>query len=275
MKKFLTVVLLLGALCLTACGGSEGANSDVGSNKGLVLKDFIESVEVNGTKWTEYTTKDVAKDFDIPSGSIKNDTVFYTDKDGKEHRAYVQWEDFTDTGRVLQMYYGPADEYESMISVYKNNNGEYFISDLSAEKRIYQGSEKEPLEEDVHKAYMECQGGVAPYLDKNSIASMKDILILWGIDKLDAKAFEIATDLESTELQEYEFVCTSDYGEATIEVSNNYQEDEVRRIEVYMVMRGEEDTYYISIYENYEPTIKEDAPSFFYVQLGKSIRFTE
>ncbi|MBQ8518712.1 MAG: hypothetical protein IJ455_03775 [Agathobacter sp.] len=274
MKKVLTGILLVVALCLTACGNG-GDDTGSGSNKGLVLKDFIENIEVKGTKWTEYTTKDAAKDFGIPSGSIKNDTVFYTDKSGKEHSAYVQWDDFTDSGRILQMYYGPGDEYEALFDLHKMEDGKYIISSLSAEKRLYQGSSKEPLAEDVHEAYMKCQGGLAPYLDENNLSSIKDILVFWGIDKLDTKAFEIAIDMESTELQEYEFVCESDYGEATIEVSNEYQTDGIRRIEVDIVMRGEEDTYYIGIYENYDPTIKEDGSSFFYVLLGKSIRLSE
>lgn len=273
MKKILIGMLLVLALCMTACGNG-GDETGGGSSKGLVFKDLIESVEINGTKWTEYTTKDVAKDFGIPGGSIKNDTVFYKDKDGQEHRAYVQWEDFTDTGRVLQMYFGPADEYESLIDFHKMEDGQYIISSLSAEKRLYEGSSKEPLAKDVHEAYMKCQGGIAPYLDENNLTSIKDMLVFWGIDKLDTKAFEIATDFENTELQEYEFVCESDYGETTIEVSNEYQTDGIRRIEVDIVMRGE-DTYYIGIYENYDPMIMEDGSSFFYVLLGKSIRLSE
>ena len=273
MKKWVVLVLMM-VMCLTACGSDDTGEGGAGSNKGLVLKEFVESAEVNGTKWTEYKTKDVVKDFGIPSGNIKNDVVFYKDKDGKEHRAYTQWDDFTDSGRILQMYFGPADEYQAMTSFYMNENGEFLISDLSAERRLYEGSDRNPLAEDVHEAYIEWQGGLAPYLEEKDVTSIKDILVLWGIDKLDAKAYEIAIDLESTELQEYEFVCTSDYGEATIEVSNDYQE-EVRRIEVDIVMRGEEDTYYIGIYENYEPAITEDGASFFYVLLGKSIRLSE
>lgn len=269
MKKLFAVALIL-VMCLTACGSDNNA----GNGKGLVLKEFIESAKVNGTKWTEYKTKDVVKDFGIPSGSIKNDDVFYKDKDGKEHRAYTQWDDFTDSGRILQMYFGPAYEYEAMTSFYKNEEDEFLISDLSAERRLFEGSDRKPLAEDVHEAYIEWQGGLAPYLVEKEVTSIKDILVLWGIDKLDEKAYEIAIDLESTESQEYEFVCTSDYGETTIEVSNDYSE-EVRRIEVSMVMRSEEDTYYINIYENYEPVITEEGASFFYVQLGKSIRLSE
>lgn len=270
MKRRLLCVLLAVMMCVSvcACGGGEDAK------QGLVLKDFVECPEVNGTKWTEYKAKDVAKDFGIPSGQIKNDVEFYTDKDGVKHRAYTQWEDYSDTGRVLQMYYGPADEYQAMTSFFKDTTGEFLVSDMSAERRIYAGSTKEPLAEDVHKEYIKWQGGVAPYLVENKIATIKDLLLLWGMDKLDAKAYEMAIDLESTEAQKYEFVCDSDYGEATIKVTNDYSE-EVRRIEVGIVMRSETDTYYINIYENYEPAVKEDGASFFYVQLGKSIRYSE
>lgn len=275
MKKRILSVLLVVVMCvsLCACGGGEG-DSGTDSAKGLVLKDFIENVEYNGTKWTEYSSKDVVKDAGIPNDSIKTSEVFYTDKDGKDHQAYTQWDDFTDSGRILQMYYGPALEYQAMTSFYKNADDEYFISDLSAEKQIYAGNTKEPLADDVHEAYIDWQGGVAPYLEENNVATIQDILVLWGIDKLDATAFEMAIDLESTENQEYEFVCESDYGEATIEVTNDYNE-EVRRIEVRIVMRGEEDTYYINVYENYEPAVSEESASFFYVQLGKSIRLSE
>lgn len=270
MKRKLLCVLIALMMCvsLCACGGGED------SKQGLVLKDFVECPEVNGTKWTEYKAKDVAKDFGIPSGQIKNDVIFYKDKNGTEHRAYTQWDDFDDTGRILQMYYGPADEYQAMTSFFLDTTGEFLVSDLSAERRIFEGNTKEPLEDDVHNKYIQWQGGLAPYLVDNNITTIKDLLLLWGMDKLDTKAYEMAIDLESTEAQEYEFVCNSDYGEATIKVTNDYSE-EVRRIEVGIVMRSETDTYYINIYENYEPAVKEDGASFFYVQLGKSIRYSE
>lgn len=271
MKKRIICLLLVAIMSVSVCACGGGG---VDAGKKLVLKDFIETPEVNGTKWTDYKSEDVAKDFGIPSGAIKEDVVFYKDKEGSEHRAYTQWDDFGDTGRILQMYYGPADEYEAMSSFYKDTTGEFKVSDISAERRFFEGSDKEPLAEDVHKAYIKWQGGLAPYLVEHNITTIKDLLLLWGIDKLDAKAYEMAIDLESTETQEYEFVCESDYGEATIEVSNDYSE-EVRRIEVNIVMRSETDTYYIAVYENYESAVKEDGASFFYVQLGKSIRYSE
>lgn len=269
MKKKCLSVLLIAIMCvsLCACGGSES-----GSKYDIDFKKMIESVNANGVNWKEYSSKNVPSDFGLAKDMIKDYPVIYTDSNGVEHSAYCQWEEMGSSIRVLRM---PPNVkyYETMFTLGNNSEDNYVVETVSAMWRIY-SQEKEEASDELKTAIAEWEEGLVPYLSQNNVMRAKELLTVWGVDKLDEKAFAVATDVESTETQEYEFACTSDCGETTFEITNTYQEDGQRRIDINVSIVSEEGAYIIYVYENYEELGMED-PYVFGVELTRPIRYSE
>lgn len=268
MKKIVVSLLLIFAMCLVGCG-SDGADSNAGNGDTLILKDFMESITINGTAWNEYKQKSVAADFGIQTGETKTLETFYTDNEGKEYNGYVQWDDLGEFGGDLYSQYRvQSGEYCTNVSFRYNEEGYYYPDHIWAKRDLTSYSEDEVLSEEAHEAIVAWQEGLVTYLDANNIVMVDDLLLLWGIDQLDATAYEIVTNREGTEPVEYEFTCPSDYGDATVSVSNTYSEEEIRTVELEITIADETGAYYIRVSDVSKGD--ERTPYWFYVEMSDS-----
>ena len=254
MKKLLICTLFVLVFSLTGCaekGQANNTDQNNGQNQttnnqennmqsnttnegnqtaavDISIKDWVEAVTIDGVKWTEFSEADVTEIFgNIEAGKNENGeaentrTISFTDVNGKAYTGTIRHEETREDEIVLRyMTDNEAEDFTVHFELDKNNENAHKLDGI----RIFR-TEK---------------------------AAMKDILVAWGIDKLDSKAFEMATNMENSEDAEYHFTCTTDYGRAKVSVNNELNDEGYREIEVEIEFEDVNVPYTIDLMEVYE-----------------------
>lgn len=251
MKKLFIYALLMLALCFCLTGCAEKKQSDANTNQDntqnqvtndnntqpqsnnndvqemtvdISIKDWMEAVTIDGVKWTEFSEADVTNIFgNLNSGDETQNagTISFTDVNGQTYAGTIRHEE--------------TKEDEIILRFVPENDSEDFAVRFELEKNGAQ-------------AYL--LDGIRISTDKT--ASMKDILMAWGVDKVDAKAFEMATNLQNANEKEYSFRCTTDYGAARISVENDLNDEGYREIDVDIDFEDTNVPYNVELMEVYE-----------------------
>lgn len=250
MKKLLVCTLLILSLSLTGCAEKKQSNTNTNQNNStnqttndnnsqtenlngnnnqeaavdISIKEWVEAVTIDGVKWTEFTethVTDIFGDLEINQEVQNTRTVSFTDVNGQEYTGTIRYEG-TNEDEVVLRYMPDKEEEEFAVrfELEKNNAGVHVLDGVR--------------------------------ISRNGTASMKDILTAWGIDKIDAKAFEMATNLQDTNEKEYSFRCTTDYGAARVSVENDLNDEGYREIEVKVDFEDVNVPYNIDLMEVYQ-----------------------
>lgn len=259
MKKLLLCALLVLTLSLTGCAEKKQSNTNTNQNNqqnqttndnntqsqttnesnqeasvDIMIKDWLEAVKINGVKVTEFTEAHVTDIF----GNLENientqneHTVTFTDVNGKEYTGKILHEETREDEIILRYVAdNEAEDFAVRFELEKNNGGTHILDGVR--------------------------------ISRSGAASMKDILVAWGIDKLDTKAFEMATNMNNNEDAEYHFTCTTDYGRARVSVENKINDEGHREIEVEIDFDDEKIPYSIDLLEVYEGNNAENVKYF-------------
>lgn len=261
MKKIFVCALMVLAFSLTGCTRDDQPNNDVNQNiqqdqtqannnndvqtetsnnnvqqtiSEIPLVDWVEAITINGVKWTEFTTDNVTESFGnlIENKNTQStDTITFTDVDGWEYTGTIVYEENREDEIVLRFVPdNEIDDVRILFEFEKNNAGVYELDGI----RIARGE----------------------------TSSMEDILVGWGIDKLDTRAFEMATNVGSNEREEYSFTTSTDYGMAEISVENDVNDEGYKEIQVEIDFVDESVPYSIDLLEVYEGNDAENAKYF-------------
>lgn len=276
MKKIFMCALLVLTISLTGCAKKEQSNNNTNENNGqngesnnqennmqanmgnnaqqditndnmlgesvdISIKSWVESITIDGVKWTEFSESDVTKIFGEPDeikDTPNSHTISFTDVNGKEYTGTISHEETKEDEIVLR--YTTAEESED------------FSVRFELEKNM----------EDNHVL-----DGVR--ISGNSITSMEDILVSWGVDKLDEKAFDMVSNPHTSEEAEYSFICTTDYGNAKITVENDINDEGYKEIKVEVDFSEKSVPYSIEMLEVYEGNDKNNV-KYFEIYVEKS-----
>lgn len=253
---FLMLTLSLG---LTGCAEKKQSNSNTNTNQNntqnqtinenniqsetdnnqettvdISIKDWMESVTINGVKWTEFSEANVTEVFgDLNANKDAQNTysVSFTDVNGQEYTGTILHEETREDEIVLRyMPDNETDDFAVRFELERNNAGAHILDGIR--------------------------------ISRNNVASMEDILVAWGVDKIDAKAFEMATNLQNTGEKEYSFRCTTDYGAARVSVENDLNDEGYREIDVEVDFEDINVPYTIDLMEVYQGDDMENAKYF-------------
>ena len=261
MKKLLVCTLLMLSFALTGC--AEKKQSDTNTNQNnqttndnnvqsntnttnennqeatvdIKIKDWLEAVTIDGVKWTEFSENHVANTFGAldtnqNSQNVENThSISFTDVHGQEYTGKILYEETREDEVILRyMADNESDDFAVRFELEKNNAGNHILDSVR--------------------------------ISRNNVSAMKDILLAWGIDKLDTKAYEMATNVQNNEDTEYHFTCTTDYGVARISVDNDINDEGYREIEVEVDFEDNNVPYTIELLEVYESNNVEKAKYF-------------
>mgnify|MGYP003402518859 FL=1 len=256
MKKLLLGALLVLTLSLTGC--AEKKQSDTNTNQNnqqnqttndtnvqsgttndnnqeasvdIKIKDWLEAVTINGVKVTEFTETHVTDTFGDFENVKNENSITFTDINGKEYTGKVLHEETREDEIILRYEAdNETEDFAVRFELEKNNAGENVLDGVR--------------------------------ISQNGTSSMKDILLAWGIDKLDAKAYEMATNVNNKEDAKYQFACTTDYGRARVLVDNELNDEGYREIEVEVDFDDVNVPYTIELLEVYEGNNSENVKYF-------------
>lgn len=259
MKKIFMCALLILTFSLTGCAEKEQSNNntnennqqnEVANNQGnnvqentnnstqqnatndnvqtadvdISIKDWVESVTIDGIKWTEFSETDVTEVFGNLAENQNTEnthTIAFTDVNGQEYTGTILHEETREDEIVLR--YTTDDDTEDFsvrFELEKNIEGNHMLDGVR--------------------------------ISGNSITSMEDILVAWGVDKLDEKAFDMVSNPHTSEEAEYSFTCATDYGNARITVENDINDEGYKEVEVEVDFTEKSVPYSIDLLEVYE-----------------------
>lgn len=259
MKKIFMCALLILTFSLTGCAEKEQSNNntnennqqnEVANNQGnnvqentnnstqqnatndnvhtanvdISIKDWVESVTIDGIKWTEFSETDVTEVFGNLAENQNTEnthTIAFTDVNGQEYTGTILHEETREDEIILRYTAdNEAEDFAVRFELEKNNADNYILDGVR--------------------------------ISGNGVASLENIMTSWGIDTLDKKAFEMVSNPHNSEDAEYSFSCTTDFGIAKIKVENDINDEGYKEVEVEVDFTEKSVPYSIDLLEVYE-----------------------